>query len=309
MDGDTTDLSDSSDDKSDCEPPVKKAENPSEEKDKDEDTFQKTKKADTEDKIACDVCGKIYSRKQSLLRHIRIIHSSNKIKCEFCGKEFSRKDNLMRHQRMRCQKGSPSNEEVLNPMSHRAGTTGATESTGSVPKQSQILSAIDGPSRKHDSFKNSNERHDDHDDNDSNGSIKKSDEISDQHDDLSDSEKSDGEPQMKKAKNPSEEKDKQEDTIQKRSNADAEGKIACNVCGKIYSQKWNLLRHIRIIHSLKKIKCEFCGKEFTRKDSLICHQRTCHKGSHSNEEKSPMEYLINMMTRICLLVITQKMKW
>ena len=46
----------------------------------------------------CDVCGKIFKNKRSLMRHFRI-HSSKKEKCEFCGKQFSRKDNLNQHKK------------------------------------------------------------------------------------------------------------------------------------------------------------------------------------------------------------------
>ena len=53
----------------------------------------------------------------------------------------------------------------------------------------------------------------------------------------------------------------------------------CEVCGRTYSTKSSLQRHIREFHSkhFKCFKCEFCQRLFIRKSSLHRHLRKIHK--------------------------------
>ena len=51
----------------------------------------------------------------------------------------------------------------------------------------------------------------------------------------------------------------------------------CNVCGKSFSSKTILKRHINTIHDKSAgFSCEECGKSFQRKDSLKRHCSTKH---------------------------------
>ena len=49
--------------------------------------------------VTCDTCGKTFSRRDNLLRHLKMHRSmrKNALKCEQCGNTFSRKDVLNRH--------------------------------------------------------------------------------------------------------------------------------------------------------------------------------------------------------------------
>ena len=47
----------------------------------------------------CETCGKTFSRKSSLKRHVESDHQNQKINCDQCNKTFSRKISLIHHKR------------------------------------------------------------------------------------------------------------------------------------------------------------------------------------------------------------------
>ena len=53
--------------------------------------------------------------------------------------------------------------------------------------------------------------------------------------------------------------------------------FACRQCGKAFSQKSNLINHVRVHSGEKPFACSQCGKAFSQKNNLIIHLRT-HSG-------------------------------
>ena len=54
-------------------------------------------------------------------------------------------------------------------------------------------------------------------------------------------------------------------------------KVACNICGKIYSSGVRMRRHIRFIHNLEKcLQCKHCGYEINRMDYMKAHIKNEH---------------------------------
>lgn len=51
-------------------------------------------------------------------------------------------------------------------------------------------------------------------------------------------------------------------------------KNKCQVCGKRFYGKSNLVDHLRFHANVKPFKCDHCGKAFTQSGSLRCHLRT-----------------------------------
>ena len=45
----------------------------------------------------CNYCGKDFSTRKYLKKHIASVHEGNKVNCQECGKYFSSAQNLMRH--------------------------------------------------------------------------------------------------------------------------------------------------------------------------------------------------------------------
>lgn len=56
-------------------------------------------------------------------------------------------------------------------------------------------------------------------------------------------------------------------------------KHKCQVCGKRFFGKSNLVDHLRFHANVKPFKCDHCDKSFTQSGSLRCHVRT-----HTNEK-------------------------
>ena len=51
-----------------------------------------------ENNIVCDICGKLFSRKSTLTRHIKTVDEKpTDFKCSLCVLSFTRNDNLSRH--------------------------------------------------------------------------------------------------------------------------------------------------------------------------------------------------------------------
>ena len=62
----------------------------------------------------------------------------------------------------------------------------------------------------------------------------------------------------------------------KDSNKDGEIKeIACDVCGKTFSNMGNCNRHKMLHSGIQPYACRFCGKRFGRTDHLNLHERNC----------------------------------
>ncbi|KAK6167103.1 hypothetical protein SNE40_021207 [Patella caerulea] len=46
---------------------------------------------------------------------------------------------------------------------------------------------------------------------------------------------------------------------------------ACHQCGKVFSKKCHLLRHLRETHSAPKFNCDYCGKFYRRMEYIKKH--------------------------------------
>ncbi|NWU72289.1 IKZF4 protein, partial [Pterocles burchelli] len=66
--------------------------------------------------------------------------------------------------------------------------------------------------------------------------------------------------------------------VHKRSHTGEQRPFHCNQCGASFTQKGNLLRHIKLHSGEKPFKCPFCNYACRRRDALTGHLRT-HSGS------------------------------
>ena len=59
-----------------------------------------------------------------------------------------------------------------------------------------------------------------------------------------------------------------------------EGTHACDVCGKMISDKSWLKQHMAIVHGVGDVKtfeCDICSRTFNRKVNLVRHMKQVHK--------------------------------
>ncbi len=49
----------------------------------------------------------------------------------------------------------------------------------------------------------------------------------------------------------------------------------CDVCGRAFAERCNLLRHKRTVHEKVTVACKHCGKTFTRNVKRMSHQEKC----------------------------------
>jgi len=57
---------------------------------------------------------------------------------------------------------------------------------------------------------------------------------------------------------------------------EGENRSECSYCGKKFQSAWYLNRHMLTHTREKNLKCDLCGKGFGRRDNLLSHQRTVH---------------------------------
>lgn len=63
-------------------------------------------------------------------------------------------------------------------------------------------------------------------------------------------------------------------TVTPKNEAYQKRKHTCQVCGKKFIGKSNLVDHLRYHANVKPFKCKYCGKQFVQKGTLVCHERT-----------------------------------
>lgn len=68
----------------------------------------------------------------------------------------------------------------------------------------------------------------------------------------------------------------------KKSPSSSAADALCHICGKNYSRRSNLYKHIRSVHGTeRKYACDTCGFRFKRQDHLDKHVRSVHIGVRS----------------------------
>ena len=57
---------------------------------------------------------------------------------------------------------------------------------------------------------------------------------------------------------------------------DSMPRYACKICGKIFTQPGNALRHKESIHDKVRFFCSLCGKSYCQKGHLAGHIKAVH---------------------------------
>ncbi|ODN01637.1 Transcription factor Sp1 [Orchesella cincta] len=65
-----------------------------------------------------------------------------------------------------------------------------------------------------------------------------------------------------------------------------------NICGKEFTRKDNLTRHLKLAHSREsKPRCKYCLKSLSRKDAVQRHETTCSKNYGKPGDVSKLSHL------------------
>lgn len=70
------------------------------------------------------------------------------------------------------------------------------------------------------------------------------------------------------------------ETKQRMSAPKPAGKFKCDDCGRLFSTKGNMMRHVQATHAgdgVKVFPCLVCGRKFKRREDLVTHGRV-HTG-------------------------------
>ena len=166
----------------------------------------------------CGVCGRQFTQKSHLSLHLETVHSTDgpRYECEVCGRKFTQKSSLSLHLRT-----------VHNPDRPRYDTVhGQTITRPSKQEHPDARHKCDVCGRKFTTKSSLN--------------------------------------------------------FHLRTVHSADGpSYECEVCGKVFTTKGSLSLHLRTVHSADgpRYKCEVCGRTFTRKSSLNQHLITLHSAS------------------------------
>ena len=52
--------------------------------------------------------------------------------------------------------------------------------------------------------------------------------------------------------------------------------VSCLICGKGFSQGYNMKRHMVSVHYKQRFGCQLCGKSYTQMGLLVKHWRDTH---------------------------------
>ena len=230
-------------------------------------------KTDDKKNTTCSTCGRNFSQRGTLLRHIKTIHEhSMEFKCEFCQREFGLKQGLKIHIQ---NKHFEKDDELVK---YKQGKLKGNEYTiiieGDIKKYK--CSRCENVFEKNQSFYHhfyiTHKAMPFKCDKCNKTFTQKS--IHRQH-----SEKCDGILRIKKSrKNYQIIRNKIKDVEYKEiDNSNGEKEFQCNKCEKTYGTVKNMLQHIYKVHREKKLKCEKCSKMFALKSMLDIHVKRCQR--------------------------------
>ncbi|XP_060855072.1 zinc finger protein 836-like [Metopolophium dirhodum] len=84
----------------------------------------------------------------------------------------------------------------------------------------------------------------------------------------------------------------QKPAVKKRNRSNHINDVKCELCGKIYCNEYNLIRHISMIHkqTYKPVNCNVCGITLKNKFSYGAHLRSVHKQFVKHHEGTNSTY-------------------
>ncbi|KAK3100614.1 hypothetical protein FSP39_022640 [Pinctada imbricata] len=225
-------------------------------------------------KYKCELCGTYFTRQSVLDRHVRTVHDGMFTKCELCEQTFSRKDNYLRHLKLK----HPQDGGLVREESEKSNRTNANDNEVKLQTDNHVSSEIDLLSNKTNNVTKMKKTHPvkGHSDPDNEEVLKgiTEDEVENINEHLRTY--SDDENGQRCVQNQCDSRLQISGSTSQLS-ATTPAEFECEFCGKYFTKRKVLNRHIRTVHEGKSTTCEICGLSFNRKDSYLRHLKFKHQ--------------------------------
>ena len=217
---------------------------------------EKTKrKSATKCPLKCEQCGKRFKTASNRERHFINVHCKQNIfKCETCKKVFGRMDNLQRHMKI---------HQDTDELAYHSDS----EDESDVKARSNVKDyeeiSISGDTSDDDGEDSSDLHGSETEDDVGNGNSAEFGISNDRETDVS-------------VKDDDDESSEDHDSIEAKTEKSKDvmkDKNSCELCGKMYSTKYNMEVHKRQM----KITCDACVLSFCSKGALVSHKKSTHK--------------------------------